>query len=181
MTITKKKVWTYEDYCKLEDDKRYEVVEGELIEMPSPRRIHQEISMNLSIELGGFVKRNQLGKVYSAPFDVVLTDINTFQPDLLYISNQQLDILEAQGVFGLPDLVIEILSPSNPNHDRVKKFQVYEKVRVQELWIIDPLEETIEIFTLDNQYLNLFWKGSKNDMISSKILPEFKISYHDLV
>src|SRR5271169_4923300 len=138
MAMTKQKLWTYEKYYKIDDDTRYEVIEGELIEMASPRYIHQNILCSLAAKLWYYVDERKMGKILPAPFDTVLSDINVFQPDILFVSQENLDIIQERGVFGTPDLVIEILLPSNPSHDKVKKFSIYEKFRVKELWIVDP-------------------------------------------
>jgi Uma2 family endonuclease len=181
MTITKNKIWTYEDYYNLEDDNRYEIIEGELIEMPSPGRIHQKISGNLYGILWNHLKKNKLGELYSAPFDTILSDINTFQPDILFISQTNLNVLQERGVFGSPDLVIEILSPTNPDHDKVKKFKVYEKFKVKEFWIIDPDEKTIEIFVLEEDKLISFCSAKGSERIQSKTFADIELSYQDLI
>ena len=89
---------TYDDYVALPDDgNRYEVIEGELCLVPAPNRKHQRVLLKLALEFGNFVERRKLGQIYMAPFDVVLSDINVVQPDLLYVSNGRLDILTEAG------------------------------------------------------------------------------------
>src|SRR5271169_2611054 len=122
MAMTKQKLWTYEEYYLLDDDKRYELIEGELIEMSAPSIIHQRILVKLTIRLGNYIAKNEIGEIFVAPCDVVLSEINNFQPDLLFISQENLNIIKDRAIFGTPDLIVEILSPSNPSHDKVKKF-----------------------------------------------------------
>jgi len=181
MAITKEKIWTYNDYYNLSDDKRYEVIEGELIEMYAPRIMHQEILVNLTIELGNYLKKNKIGKIYIAPCDVVLSDINTFQPDLLFVSQENLNIIKEKAIIGTPDLIIEILSPSNKAHDMVKKFKLYEKFKVKELWIIDPDDKSIKIYSLKADKLALYSESSETTKVKSTLLRELDLSFADLV
>ena len=180
MPTIKHKIWTYNDYYNIDDDKRYEVIEGELIEMPSPKYIHQKISMRLSIKLGNYIDKKGIGEILSA-FDTIISDINVFQPDLLFISNENRKIVEERGIFGSPDLVIEILSPSNRNHDKIKKFSIYEKFRVKEYWIIDPEKNVIEVFTLENENLISYCLVKDGEKLKSKTFTDIELSYKDLI
>ena len=103
---------TYEDYLTLPDEKRYELIEGDLYMVPAPDFYHQIISRNIEFLLWGFIKKRNLGTVVHAPVDVVLTTEDVIQPDILYISNERRGIITGRNVTGAPDLVIEILSPS---------------------------------------------------------------------
>jgi len=178
---TKTKVWTYDDYYKLDDEKRYEVIEGELIEMSAPRIIHQRISMNLSVELVLYLRKHKIGEVFASPCDVVLSAVNTFQPDLLFISQENLKIIQEKNISGTPDLVIEILSPSNKDHDRIKKFNLYERFRVKECWIIDSDEKTIKVYVLEAGKLVSFCDTSETQKVKSQIFAEIDLSFNDLV
>ena len=104
--------FTYQDYINTPDDKRYELIDGELILAPAPRRDHQRVEGRLGSRLHLFVERNKLGIVYFAPRDVVFSDTNIVQPDLMFISNERMHIDTEAEVWGGPDLVVEILSPS---------------------------------------------------------------------
>ena len=92
---------------------------------PSPKEIHQYISSILHIMIGTFVRERRLGKVYFSPFDVVLSDTNVVQPDILFISNERADIITSDNVQGAPDLVVEILSPATAERDRTVKLDLY--------------------------------------------------------
>ena len=104
---------TYADYLETSDDERYELLNGELILSPSPKEIHQFIAGILYFRIVAIVRERRLGKVYFSPFDVVLSDTNVVQPDILFISNERADIITSDNVQGAPDLVVEILSPCN--------------------------------------------------------------------
>ncbi|MCY4637585.1 MAG: Uma2 family endonuclease [Acidobacteria bacterium] len=116
---------TYKDYCATPDDERYELLNGNLMMVPAPNRKHQEVLGTLYLELGNFAKEHELGRVYVAPFDVVLSDTDIVQPDLLFISRAREHTLTEENVRGAPDLVIEILSPSTAERDLGYKHELY--------------------------------------------------------
>ena len=127
------------------DDKRYELIDGELILAPSPIPQHQIIAGNLFEILIGFVRAQGLGRVIISPMDVVLSDHDVFQPDVLFISRDRLHIVGERNIQGAPDLVIEILSPSTETRDRGIKLTQYLRYGVRECWIVDPQERTLEV------------------------------------
>ncbi len=110
--------YTYTDYKSLPEDQRCELLDGELIKMPSPTPRHQDITLNLIVQLHEFIRGKRLGKLYLPPLDVVLGD-DVAQPDLLFISHKRLGIVDDQEIRGAPDLTIEILSPSTAARDGV--------------------------------------------------------------
>ncbi len=182
MEKTQEKIWTYDDYYQLDDDKRYEVIEGELVEMSAaPRSIHQIILSNLSYELIHYTRHKKIGRVLVSPLDVVFSATNSFQPDLVFISNEDQQIIDEKKINGTPSLVIEILSPSNPDHDRVRKFKIYEKFKVKEYWIIDPIGESIEIFCLEKDKLLSCCLVRDEQKLQSKTFADLSISYNDLL
>ena len=138
---------TVHDYMSIPegDDKRYELIDGELILAPSPVPQHQIISGNLFDILNSFVRSQELGLLMYAPMDVVLSEHDVFQPDILFISNNRRDIIGDRNIQGAPDLVIEILSPETEDRDRGIKRDQYLRFGVREYWIIDPQERTVEV------------------------------------
>lgn len=132
-----------EVYSLLPEGTRCEVVENQLYMSPAPIRKHQRISAVIQAKLFSFVEENGLGEVYDAPTDVYIDEKNIFQPDIFFISNKNKKALTYKGIEGAPDLVIEILSPSNSDHDAVRKKAVYERCGVQEFWIVDPEARTV--------------------------------------
>lgn len=141
--------FTYQDYLHLPEDRRYELIEGELFMVPAPESYHQDVSRNLEFILWEFVKENDLGKVYYAPTDVVLSREDVVQPDILFIEKGRLGIVKEKNVQGAPDLIIEILSPSLRYRDRVHKKKLYRKYGVREYWIVDPQKKQIEQMHLE--------------------------------
>src|SRR4030042_3933114 len=116
---------TYHDYVQLPDDKRHELVEGELFLVPAPNLYHQQILGKLWTSIHTHAKANHLGEVFLAPCDVVLCEITVVQPDLLFVSSQRQGILTEANIQGSPDLVVEILSPSTRQGDLGIKRHLY--------------------------------------------------------
>ncbi|MEO0215359.1 MAG: Uma2 family endonuclease, partial [candidate division WOR-3 bacterium] len=146
--MVKERIWTYEDYLKLEDDKRYEVINGRLVEMPAPGFEHQKISGLIDFILRKFVYKERIGEVLYAPFDVILSENIVVQPDIVFISNENLKNIKEGRLFGPPDLVVEIVSPGSYKRDRFEKFKIYEEFGVKEYWIVLPGEKVIEVWCL---------------------------------
>jgi Uma2 family endonuclease len=141
--------FTYEDYLHLPPNgKRYELVEGEFWMAPAPDYEHQTVAANLFRELDQYIRQSQLGAVRFAPLDVVLSDENVVQPDLLFVSHERSYIITRRNISGPPDLVIEILSEGTTQHDRQTKRKLYAKSGVKEFWLVDPTEKTIEVLSL---------------------------------
>ena len=143
-------VLTYEDYVLLPNDRnRYEILEGELSVTPAPSTKHQSASANLFKLLSRHIDDRNLGKLFYAPIDLILESTSVLQPDLLFVSSVRQRIITEKAIEGVPDLVIEILSPSTSRTDRVTKAQIYARHSVPAYWIVDPDEESIEIYLLE--------------------------------
>ncbi len=175
--------WTYEDYRELPDDGyRYEVIEGELYMTPAPNIGHQKSSGELELALRIFVKKNKLGVVLDAPCDVVLEPNGTpVQPDILFVSNDRLNIITEQNVSGPPDLIIEILSPSTRDHDRDTKFTLYEEAGVREYWLVDPAARMIEVFVLAEGAYTLLGRFGAEESARSQVLAGFSVTVAEVV
>ena len=134
---------TFADYSKTPDDERWELIDGELIMAPSPTGRHQLVVGKLYRLLADFVERSGLGMVFLAPFDVVLSELNVVQPDVMFISDAKAHILTDANVQGAPDLVVEVLSPSTAIRDWRTKLDLYAEYGVQEYWVVDPDGERV--------------------------------------
>lgn len=142
--------FTYEDYLLFPDDgRRHELIGGERYVSPSPKKKHQRSSSRLQHVLGPFIDDNHLGFLYSAPFDVILSEEDVVQPDLVFVSRERSAIEKDEGIAGAPDLVIEILSDSSRKADETVKRKLYEWAGVREYWIVDPELETVKAYRLD--------------------------------
>jgi Uma2 family endonuclease len=140
---------TYQDYAALPDDgRRYQILDGELCVTPAPGSRHQEVSGNIFAALHGHVKVRRLGKVFPAPFDVILSDVSIVQPDVVFVANDRLDRVSARGLEGAPTLAVEILSPSTATLDRQRKLDLYARHGVTYYWIVDGEARTIEAYRL---------------------------------
>lgn len=145
--------WTYQDLFSLPDEKRYEIVEGELCEMPAPTSVHAIVIANLITMLIPLVARLG-GRWFTAPIDVFVPGGDPVQPDILVIFPGGPARVVLRGIEGAPDLVVEVLSPSNRAHDLLTKRALYGRAGVREYWIIDPEARTIEMFVLDGDALH---------------------------
>ena len=137
--------FTYEDYLLTPDDRRYELVDGDLLLTPAPTPYHQRVAGHLFAALLEFVRGRSLGEVIVAPCDVVLSRFDVVQPDILFVRSDRLSIIGEKNIQGPPDLVIEVLSPSTEDRDRTLKTKLYARSGVRELWIVDPSAKTVEI------------------------------------
>lgn len=144
-------VFTYEDFKRLpEDTHGWEVLEGELVHEPSPRPFHQIVAGNLFALLQPFALEHRLGHVIAA-VDVVLSETNVLEPDLVFIPKERVGIITEVNVRGAPALVVEVLSPTTTRRDRDVKRKIYERFGVQEYWIVDPQARTVEVMTLNEE------------------------------
>jgi Uma2 family endonuclease len=170
------KLLTYDDYARLTppDSGNYELHNGKIIFMPSPLTPHQIISMNLSVEMGGFIRRHKLGKLLAAPMDVRFTANDVVQPDLLFVPNARLEIIQ-RIVEGAPDLVIEIKSDGNTATDMSYKKYLYETNGVQEYWIVYPNKKTISIYILIEDELRFQRTLTVADTLKSLVLTGFEM------
>jgi Uma2 family endonuclease len=141
--------WRYEDLFSLPDDRRrYEIIEGELYEMPAPSVDHMTTMLNLVLLLAPVIQ-SLGGRLFFAPLDVFFQGADPVQPDILAMLPGWNGRLRQRGPEGAPDLAIEVLSPSNRGHDLLTKRALYARAGVQEYWIVDPAARTVEILTLD--------------------------------
>lgn len=125
---------------------------------------------------------HRLGEVFAAPFDVVLSDENVVQPDLLFVTTARAGIVTDDNIQGAPDLIVEILSESTRRKDEVTKRKLYERFGVQEYWIMDPELEIVKIFKLAQQKYGRALELSKetNDVLTTDILPGFRLALTDI-
>ncbi len=171
---------TYEDYAKTPEGERWELIDGELFMAPSPKEAHQRSQMKLGAPMFFFAEEKDLGRVYFAPFDVVLSDTDTVQPDLLFVSKERLDIITADNVQGAPDLVVEIRSPSTARQDWTTKRELYARHGVKEYWLVDPEAATVAVLLLDGGELKVAGVYGIGDTLTSVTLEGFSIALADV-
>jgi Uma2 family endonuclease len=175
--------WTYEDWLKLSDDGyRYEVIDGVLYMSPPLLIRHQRTSIRLETHFMDFLKLHPLGEILHAPVGVRLPNQPVpFQPDIVFVRGERLHIIGENYIEGVPDLVVEILSPSNWLYDRREKMRVYQEAGVPEYWIIDPGAETIEIYLLEQGSYRLAGQYSRGEVAASRVLPGFEVPLEEIV
>jgi Uma2 family endonuclease len=173
--IKARKNLTYADYLKIDDGQRYELIEGELFLTPSPGFWHQHIAANIESFLRNYVEKQNLGLVLDAPFDVVPTDNVVLQPDVLYLSRERFGLLTENCLKGMPELVVEVLSPSSGKRDRLQKSRLYLRYGVKEYWVVDPAAQTIEIFSEGEKGWLLAGAYGPEDLLTSPLLNGFEV------
>ena len=172
--------FTYEDYKSLPESetRRYELLEGELVLVPSPTEYHQRISRNLEFILWKFVKERNLGWVYDAPLDVVLGEGDArevVQPDIFFISKEREGIIAEEEIRGAPDLVIEIISPGTEERDRHYKKTLYARHGVREYWIVDPEAKAIEVYVPGEKGFELVKAYKVGETLKSPLLQGLEV------
>lgn len=181
MPVTaEKRKWTYEDYLQIEDNNRYEIYKGELIMVAAPTSWHQMYLRNLEHLMWTYVKEKGLGQVFIAPIDVIFAENNVYQPDIIFVSKERRDIIKERGIFGPPDLIVEIISPSTAIYDAVDKKEVYEGYRVKEFWLVNADEKALEIFALKDDIFNRHSFARKKGIVNSKIIEGLIVDLEDI-
>ena len=172
--------FTYKDYLETPDDERWELLNGELHMAPSPNMSHQDAQSKLGSRLGNFVEERNLGRVYFAPADVVLSDTNVVQPDLLFVSREREQIITHANIQGAPDLAVEIRSPSTGERDRTVKRKLYAEHGVKEYWLVDPDAATVTVLVLGERDFEEAGVYRKGQTLSSPTLKGFSVNLDDI-
>lgn len=178
-TLTKK--MTYADFLDMDipegDTSIYELINGELLKRASPNTPHQRASMNIIRQFDRYNETKKTGELFHAPYDIYLDEENAgIQPDLVFVTNEHRSIIrENNGIVGAPDLIVEIISKGTMDKDRVIKKEVYEKFGVPEYWIVDPRNQSIEVYCLENGRYRLFSFAAEEGSVRSTILAEFEL------
>jgi len=152
----------------------FELVDGEIVARNFPTASHQRILFKLTMLFGNFA--GQLGEVLFAPFGVVLDDFDDVQPDLMFVRNERREIVQEDGIFGAPDLVVEIISPSSTKTDRGKKFKLYERMDVPEYWIVDIKNRSVEVYQRQESGYELMSFAAEAGEVQSFVLPGLRIA-----
>ena len=170
---------THADYAKTPEDERWELIAGELIMSPSPKRAHQRNQIKLGSRMSFFAEEKDLGEVYS-DFDVVLSNTDTVRPDLIFIAKDRLYIVTEDNVQGAPDLVVEIRSPSTARYDWTTKRELYARHGVKEYWLVDPEAATVAVLLLDGGELKVTGVYGEKDTLASAVISGFSVALADV-
>lgn len=176
--------WTYNDYLRLPDDgRRYEIIEGVLYVTNAPSYDHQYVVNEIHGELRQYVKAKQLGVVLTAPFEVHLPGITQpVQPDILFIAAALQPSPGAKFFSGVPDLIVEVLSPSSYRLDQFVKFDAYERAGVKEYWLANPKTRTITVYFLPERGREyaLLGEFTPGETIQSTLFPDLQLTTETL-
>ena len=163
------------DYMKLTPPShrgvRYQLIEGELIKMAGPNDPHQVFIGELYIEATIQVRALGIGETRISPYDAAIDEFNTFQPDMLYVSNERRHIFDGHGVTGAPDVVVEVLSESTRQRDLNVKLPVYARNGVREAWMADLRAESVAKYVGDGQSMALARVYGSDDILTSEVMP----------
>jgi Uma2 family endonuclease len=181
MLLTETRTATVEDYERLPEGAPYQLIGGELIMSPSPNLFHQDILTKLDRTLGVFIEKHGLGKFIVAPMDLRLGDHDVYQPDLSFVRKENVPLLDKHArLTVIPDLVIEILSPSTAYYDFTRKKTMYCEAGIQEYWIVDPEDETIEIMVKDGPFYRTEALLRKPALLESALFPGFSVKLEEI-
>ena len=172
-------ITTLEKYEVLPEDVRAEVFDGQIYYMASPSQEHQTISMELSTALNSYIRsKHGTCRVFHAPFDVKLNDtpLTIVQPDLMIVCDK--DKLDGKRCNGAPDFIIEIISPSNPEDDYIRKLYYYKNYGVREYWIVDPRRKIIYVNYFEGNTLNVQY--TFDSTIKVNIYDDLYINFSDI-
>jgi Uma2 family endonuclease len=170
---------TLDDYMRLPDEVRAELIAGELYASPSPKVRHQQIVSNLHFLLRSFVDSHDLGLVFHLPLDVYLPSGDIVQPDVVFVSSRNRHICQ-DWIRGVPDLVIEVVSPETPERDRLVKRDLYGRNGVVEYWLVDDADKSVEVLRLAGTVFEPLGYFEGTDAVQSAILPDLLLPVRDV-
>jgi Uma2 family endonuclease len=161
---------------------RYSIVDGELVMDAAPTPDHQSILLDLAVILVPFVRERHLGRVFTAPLDILIRrePLRTRQPDLMFITNARQYIIGRQVIEAGPDLVVEVLSPSNTRRELTAKLQDYQSIGVREAWVVSPQAHTVEILQLSTERIERSGLYGLGDTIVSQVLPDLRLTVAEI-
>jgi Uma2 family endonuclease len=169
---------TYDDFVNFPDDgKRHELIDGCHYVTPSPNTRHQDVSGRLFALIWSYLDASPIGRVFHAPWDVVFTEVDVVEPDLVYVSNERGTVVTPAHARGAPDLVVEIGSPSTRRRDETLKRRLYERDGVREYWSVDPDRDTIRVLRRGESGFSepLVLARDAQDVLATPLLPSLML------
>jgi Uma2 family endonuclease len=169
--------FTYAEYSLLPDDgRRHELMDGDFYVTPAPAPWHQTVSRRLQFELYQQLELKGVALVFNAPIDVILADTTVVQPDLAVVRTPRKSLVSGRGIEGPPDLVVEILSPSNRAHDEVLKKSIYARFGIPEYWVVDPDHGWIWVHRLEQGAYRLIDRFDRASTLRTDQFPEVSVA-----
>jgi Uma2 family endonuclease len=158
-----------------DDGRRYELYDGEIVVVPTPLPRHQDVVFRIARTLDAYAQ-NHGGKMFVAPLDIVFSEYNVLQPDVLFFQAARVNLIDLDKVTRhAPDLAVEVLSPSTRKRDRGRKMEIYLRYGVKEYWVVDAANRSIDRYELTGDGYALVQSASVGDTLRSRLLPEWKI------
>ena len=175
VAVTNEVKFTYDDYLTWDigSEKRYELIGGEFFMAPAPNIQHQRVSREIEFRIIRLLEETGLGEVFYAPCDVVLSNEDVVQPDIIFVSKENLHIINQDNIKGSPDLLIEIISKNSAQRDRIIKRKLYEKCGVHEYWLVNMDKKEIEVLILNKGTYETYGVFQSQDTLSSIVLKGF--------
>jgi Uma2 family endonuclease len=182
MPVQNEVKFTYKDYLiwDIGHDKRYELIGGEFFMVPAPNMWHQSLSREIEFRIVRLLEETGSERVFNAPCDVVLSNENVVQPDIIFVSKDNLHIITKDNIKGSPDLLIEIVSKNSAKRDRIVKKRLYAKYGVKEYWLVDVDTEKIEVLVLTEGIYKTHGLFKSQDILSSIVLKELHFKIEDI-
>jgi len=166
------------------DDNHYELLEGRIVMTPPAGWPHGECASGIGTFFGQFVRKHKLGRVFDSSQGFRLGDRDTVEPDYSFVSHERWAQSEppkrGRLLSVVPNLVVEIISPTTSGRDRVRKRHIYERHGIDEYWLIDPEEETIEVLALKKGRYVVFSFARGKGRVRSKVLKGFSVPLSDI-
>ena len=169
------------DYMSTPEGSRYQLLDGEMVLAAAPSTKHQDIVGFLYATILHFLTGRSIGRVFISPTDVVLSDHDVAQPDILFVSNERASIITLANIQGSPDLVVEVLSPSTEEYDRGYKRALYARHGVLEYWLVDPDAETVETLALTDEGFSHVATYRRDGNLTSPLLPGLAIELDQVI
>lgn len=177
--------WTYTELQAIEDQRRRELYDGELVEMGSPNLRHQALILQLALMLNSWVRERNLGRIYLSPVDLYVSETKCYIPDLMFVrreryATERIEREDDACVVAPPDLAVEIISPSTGRNDRFRKSNIYAEFGVQHYWIIDPEVEALQAFVLERGRYVMEASLTQEDTFRPSLFPDLQIPLNTL-
>jgi len=170
---------TYDDFVLFPDDgKRHEIIDGEHYVTPSPRIRHQILLGNLYLLIASWLEAHPIGRAFLSPLDVLMSDVDIVVPDLLYLSHERAaTVLNEKNARGVPELIVEIASPSTRRRDDGIKRRLYERAGVTEYWIVDPEVDRVRVYRRDGDRFARAIELSREhgDLLTTPLMPALEM------
>jgi Uma2 family endonuclease len=171
LTAEKKKKYTVDDYMMLEEGAPFQLINNELIVLPPSLSIHQAICARLAQVTCNFLDSTNDNGFLACALDTKLDDGNVFRPDILYIAEERKQEIVKEWIEGVPEFIIEVISIESAYYDLRQKMDIYEKYGVKEYIIVDPIEQSAELYALKDGAYYLHQKAQNNEELNSVVLP----------